>query len=196
MSSIEDTNLLTNPDRYRRHYRFTSAEYEAMINAGILGECHKVELIDGYVLEMEPYTIEPAMVANRAIRHFLDLGWEEYAGMIKATLCVGEGFVPDPDYWLARMDDFTLRVDPEDILLIIEVAEESLRFDLEVKARLYARAGVAELWVVDLPQLLLHRFTGPAPDGYLDHTVLTEDELVTPIKVPSKPIYIRDLLGR
>ncbi|MDE2938847.1 MAG: Uma2 family endonuclease [Chloroflexota bacterium] len=193
MSSEEDANLLTNPDR---HYRFTFAEYEAMINAGIRGECHKVELIDGYVLEMEPYTRELDLVANRAMRHFLDLDPEQYAGMVKATLYVGEGFVPDPDYWLAKMDDFTLRVDPDDILLIIEVAEESLRFDLEVKARLYARAGVAELWVVDLPQLLLHRFTRPAPGGYLDHTVLTEDELVTPLKVPSKPLYLRDLLGR
>ena len=43
-----------NPDQYRQHYRFTSAEYEAMIEAGILGKHHKVELIDGHVLEVEP----------------------------------------------------------------------------------------------------------------------------------------------
>ena len=72
--------------------------------------------------------------------------------MIKATLHVGEGFVPDPDYWLTRRG-YRLRFpQTEDILLVLEVAAESLRFDLEVKTGLYARAGVAELWVIDLPQ--------------------------------------------
>ena len=70
MSSEEGPKFLTNPAEYRRHYRFTSAEYEAMVEAGILGKYHRVELIDGYVLELEPYTLELDLVANRAMRHF------------------------------------------------------------------------------------------------------------------------------
>lgn len=194
MNAGETAGGLPNPADYRRHYRFTSAEYEAMIAAGILGKYHKVELIDGYVLELEPYTYELDTVANLAMELFFDLARREYAGMIKATLHVGEGFVPDPDYWLTRRGDRLRFPQTEDILLVLEVAAESLRFDLEVKTGLYARAGVAELWVIDLPRRVLHRFTGPAPDGYQVHTVLTEDEELTPIKVPGKTLRVRDLL--
>ena len=167
-----------------------------MIEAGILGKYHKVELIDGYVLEMEPPSYQQSLVANLAMHHFFDADRERYTGMVKATLYVGEGSVPDPDYWLVRMDEFTMKPEPEDILLILEVAEESLQFDLEIKTRLYAKAGVEELWVVHLQRRTLHRFTKPGPEGYKEHAVLTENEQLTPPKVPNKNLYVRDLLGK
>ena len=194
MSSNAEDQGQANLGRYRRHYRFSSAEYKAMIEAGILGKYHRVELIDGQVLELEPYTYEQDMVANRAMLHFLDLDRTRYTGMVKATLYVDEGFVPDPDYWLARMGDFTLSPEKDDILLVLEAAEDSLQFDLEVKSGLYATAGVEELWVVDVPSRTLHRFTDPAPEGYKERKVLTGNEQVTPRKVPGKSLYVRDLL--
>ena len=55
-----------------------------MIEARILGRCHRVELTDGYGLQLEPYTCAPDMVANQAMLHLLDLGRDGYTGMIKA----------------------------------------------------------------------------------------------------------------
>ena len=136
------------------------------------------------------------MVANRAMRLFFDLERRRYAGMIKATLHVGEGFIPDPDYWLTRRGDRLRFPQTEDILLILEVAAESLQFDLEIKSRLYSNSGIEELWVVDLPRRTLHRFTRPGIEEYDGHLVLSEDDQLTPIKVPNKTFYVRDLLGK
>ena len=194
MSSNAEDQGQANLDQYRRHYRFSSAEYKAVIEAGILGKYHRAELIDGQVLELEPYTYEQDMVANRAMLHFFDVDPVKYTGIVKATLYVDEGFVPDPDYWLARMDDLTLSPEKDDILLILEAAEDSLQFDLEVKSVLYSKAGVEELWVVDLPSRTLHRFTYPAPEEYKERQVLTENEQVTPRKMPGKSPYVRELL--
>ena len=92
------------------------------------------------------------------------------------------------------MDHFTQSPEKDDILLVLEAAEDSLQFDLEVKRVLYGKAGVDELWVVDLPGRTLHRFTNPAPEGYKERKVLTENEQVTPREVPGKSQYVRDLL--
>ena len=186
-SNIEDQGQ-ANPGQYRRHYRFSAAEYKAMIEAGILGKYHRVVLIDGQVLKLEPYTYEQDMVANRAMLHFLDVDPVRYTGMVKATLYVNEGFVPDPDYWLARLDDFTQSPEKENILLILEAGADSLPFDLEVRSVLYWKAGVDELWVVVLPGRTLHRFTNPAPEGYKERKVLTENQQVTTRKMPGKSL--------
>ena len=66
---------------------------------------------------------------------------------------------------------------------------------MEIKTALYVKAGVQELWVVGLPQRILHRSTGPEPEEYREHTILDEDERLTPIRVPGKPLYLGHLLG-
>ena len=71
---------------------------------------------------------------------------------------------------------------------------ESLQFDLEIKTRLYAKAGVEEFWVVDLPRRTLHRFTKPGPEGYKEHIVLAENEQLTPEEMANKTLCVRDLL--
>ena len=59
---------------------------------------------------------------------------------------------------------------PSDVLLLVKVADSSLRYDLTVKLPLYARAGIAELWIVDLKRRALDAFRSPAGDGYAEVT--------------------------
>jgi Uma2 family endonuclease len=81
---------------------------------------------------------------------------------------------PEPDLCLARpRADFYAggHPRPADVILVIEVADSSLGFDRGVKVPLYARAGIPAVWIVDLGRKLVHVYSGPSPDGYLErHT--------------------------
>ncbi|MFN4231636.1 Uma2 family endonuclease, partial [Thermus sp.] len=76
-----------------------------------------------------------------------------------------------------------------DVLLLVEVAETSLDYDLNVKTPLYAKAGVPEVWVVDLVRDRVHRFRKPTGEGYGQGETLEEGELeVLGLKVPVKEV--------
>ena len=68
----------------------------------------------------------------------------------------------------------------EDVLMVVEISDTSLAFDLSAKAMLYGRAGIAEYWVVDVPGRQLHRHTAPSPGGYARIELLTEFDTIAP----------------
>jgi Uma2 family endonuclease len=84
---------------------------------------------------------------------------------------------------------------PADALLVLEIADSSLRYDLETKASIYARYNVVEYWVEDIPnkRLVVHR--DPTPEGYRSVQTLTRDEKVRPVSFPDVEIAVSELLG-
>ena len=105
---------------------------------------------------------------------------------------------PQPDIALLRpRADFYTTAHPvaEDVLLLIEVAETSLRLDRRLKIPLYARALIREAWLVDLNRGCVEVHREPAPAGYRDVRALTRDGAVTPLAFPDLTIAIVDLLG-
>jgi Uma2 family endonuclease len=84
--------------------------------------------------------------------------------------------------------------EPEDLLLVIEVSDSTVRFDRSTKAALYARAGIADYWVVDLPgrRIVVHR--QPSGNGYGEITAYTAEERVAPLVRPADTILVADLL--
>ena len=87
---------------------------------------------------------------------------------------------------------FTANPKPEDLLLLVEIADTTLRFDVTVKAALYARAGVIEYWVLDVVgrRLLVHR--DPRAGAYADITVYDEHERVSPLAAPHASFLVAD----
>ena len=115
----------------------------------------------------------------------------------QSTIHLAEGFSPEPDIALLKYrQDHYRRQEPTaaDVLLVIEIADSSGRYDLEVKAPLYAQAGVPELWVLDLTGPHLHRFTGPTPQGYGEHSTPRPDESLGPSLLPDLQLQVSDLL--
>ncbi len=104
---------------------------------------------------------------------------------------------PEPDLIIARASAFSLARNPgpPDILLLVEVSDTTLRHDRTTKARLYARAGIADYWVMDVSsrRLFIHR--SPAGDRYENVVEYTEDESVSPLAAPGHAILISDLFG-
>jgi Uma2 family endonuclease len=82
---------------------------------------------------------------------------------------------------------------PTDLDLVIEIADTSLAFDLTVKAALYARAGIVEYWVLDVPgrRLIVHR--DPQSGQYGSVTAYNEQEGVAPLGAPSSTFQVRNV---
>ena len=103
---------------------------------------------------------------------------------------------PEPDLtWVARRDYRRGRPMAEDVLLVIEVSQSTLRFDLGTKAELYAAAGISDYWVVDVAahSIVVHR--DPAGGCYRDVRTYGESNELRPLRVPEVTIYPATIWG-
>ena len=178
--------------------KFTSRQYQWLIEEGYLTTEHKVELIEGEIRNMPPMGIEHGRSLRKQNLWLADHRGHDYIIQCQVTIHLAEGFTPDPDFVLLsyREDQYQAGQEPtaDDVLLVIEVSESSLRYDLEVKSVSYARANVPELWVVDIPHRLIHRFGQPSPDGYLSRATVGEEETISPELIPNLQMPVREAL--
>nr|CAA9231927.1 hypothetical protein AVDCRST_MAG63-1013 [uncultured Armatimonadetes bacterium] len=179
-------------------HAWTAEEYQRASEAGVFPPGLRTELIEGEILEMS------AQGADH-VRAVLKVGKrlrERFAGMahvrVQMTLPLGARRVPEPDLAVVRGDEDDAPAAPPaaDVLLIVEVSDWTLAFDRADKARMYARSGVADYWVVNLRarQVEVHR--GPDAPGYADVRAFAEGESVRPPLAPpdAAPIPVTDLL--
>ncbi len=149
------------------HYRFTVDDYHRMAEADILDEDDRVELIDGEIVTMSPIGWPHARIVNNLTSLFVVQAGGRYTVSIQNPLVVSEHDEFQPDLTLLRGDgprDHTPT--PSDILLVVEVSDTTLTRDLNIKLPRYARAGVGELWIVDVAGAAIERFTDPDPTGH------------------------------
>ncbi len=103
---------------------------------------------------------------------------------------------PQPDLLLLKpREDLYAEAHPgpEDVLLLVEVADASGSYDREVKAPLYARHGIQEVWVVDLAEGRVHRFLEPSPGGYREHQALALEDTLSPKAFPQLRVPVASL---
>ncbi len=147
-------------------------DYERMVDAGILGKQDRVELIGGEILDMAPIgRSHGSLVA--ALNQALILACHGRAIVFtQSSLWLDKWNVPQPDFAVLRFrSDFYAtgsRPGPADALLVVEVADSSLRYDLEVKLPLYAGAGIPEYWIVDVQERLVDAYRRPEGGGYAE----------------------------
>jgi Uma2 family endonuclease len=104
---------------------------------------------------------------------------------------------PEPDCAIVRdttLDYGDRHPDSTDIALVVEVADSTLKYDVEVKDKLYAQSGITDYWVVDLKNRQLHVFRNPTATGYTSHLILTEPNQITPIAFPQITLALTDIL--
>lgn len=179
-SSVSTNSLVTRVlrrmnsihDHPRRH-AITVEEYLRMGEADIFAPEARLELMEGEIVEMASISSAHASIVNT-----LDTLLREVAPKaivrVQSPLVLGERSAPQPDVMLLRSRaDRYYNAHPvaADALLVVEVADTTFKYDLEVKRALYARAGVAGLWVVDIDRHELHVFREPEL-GYSIHRVL------------------------
>jgi Uma2 family endonuclease len=143
-------------------HRLTRDDYYRMGEAGILGERDRVELLDGQLVDMSPIRPRHALVVD-ALTELLITAFTGRARVrVQNPVVLDNGSEPQPDVALVRFPWHghpQSHPEPADIFLLIEVADSSLDLDRRVKLALYARAGIREVWIVDLTTdaVLVHR---------------------------------------
>ena len=155
-------------DLVRRH-RLTVEEYFRMAEVGLLAPEMRVELIEGEIIDMAPighrHTSIISMLHGRFARELVGhvCVWN------RGTLRLSGFSAPQPDLVLLkhRQDEYGLSPPSvDDVLLIVEVSESSLRHDRMVKLPLYARYNIPEVWIVDVVTPGIHYFHSPGAEGY------------------------------
>lgn len=133
--------------------QFTVEEYYKMAGTGILKPEDRVELIHGEIFRMSPINSLHAGIVNFFTRRLLKALEGKASVCIQNPLSIDEHSEPQPDVLVThfRQDDYrNHHPRPEDVLLLIEVSDATLRLDRDTKLPLYARAGIPECWIVNL----------------------------------------------
>ncbi|MCH7686831.1 MAG: Uma2 family endonuclease [Planctomycetes bacterium] len=119
----------------------------------------------------------------------------------QGPLTLGPNSEPDPNVSVVAGTRDDYQEHPTTALLIVEVSRTTLAFDRRDKASLYAKAGIADYWIVNLIDRQLEVYRNPNPDenqpygfGYSEKTILKADDSITPLAAPESPIPVADLL--
>jgi hypothetical protein len=171
-------------DSPRRH-RYSVADYYRMGDAGIFAPDSREELIDGEIFDWAwPSPLHAAMVTCLHEVFWRAIG-DEALVSVRHPIRLSEFSEPQPDISLLKFRDDHYRENhpgPADVLLIVEVADSTLRFDRDTRVPLYAAHGIAETWLVDLPGRRLVRNRAPVQGNY---TLVDEPDLGVPVEVPA-----------
>lgn len=178
--------------------RFSVDDYHRLAEAGIIAPEERTELIEGVVYEMAPPGAQHASLVDRLARLFFGALADRAQIRIQSPIRLDPHSEPQPDVALLRLrpDEYAGALPgPADVLLVVEVAHATLRFDLGPKAVLYARHGVPELWVVDgaAGRVVVHREPGPA--GYGSIVALGSGGALSPLAFPGDGWPVEVLLG-
>jgi Uma2 family endonuclease len=182
--------------------QLTRAEYDGLIEAGFFQPEDRVELLGGVLVVKEPqggphYTA--TRLVEEALRRVFGAGWDVRG---QGPVALDDESEPEPDVAVVRGSIRDYRDHhPALPVLIVEIAYSSLDRDRGRKGSLYARAGLAEYWILDLVGRRLEVYRGPGADAaaafgwrYRDLTILTADASVTPLAAPGQSIRVADLL--
>jgi Uma2 family endonuclease len=146
--------------------RWSRHAYDEMIKAGIFGPDERIELVEGEIVEMSPQDPPHSvgvLVVEEALRRAFPVGFHVRAQL---PLALDDDSEPEPDLAVVRGDirDYVAN-HPATAVLIVEVAHSTLDYDRRRKARIYARAGIPEYWIVNLVDRVVEVYREPQSDG-------------------------------
>ncbi len=166
--------------------RFTVAEVEAMVAAGVMQEDERVELIGGELVPMSPKGNRHEVVKVALLHRWMRVAPGSVTVAPETTFRLGEDTYLEPDVVLCPREVWAKDLNGENALLVVEIADSSLRYDMGRKAALYASFGVRELWVIDAVRLTARIFREPSPGGYRAIEDLPADARLEPRFAPQE----------
>lgn len=180
-----------------RHW-FTVAEYNRMGETGILKEDDRVELIEGEIVEMSPIGRRHAASVDRLTELLGERLQRKVIVRVQSPIVLNDYTEPQPDVaLLKRREDFYERSlpAPDDVLLIVEVADTTLEYDRQLKVPLYARALISEVWIVNLVDEQVEVYTRPAEGVYQDVRRYGRGEAINSTDALSLTLGVDEMLG-
>jgi len=150
-------------------HKFTVEQYHQMVTNGILSPSDRLELINGEIIEMSPIGIRHASCVRRAINLLARKLGDSAIIDAQDPVKLNDSSEPQPDIAVLRpRADFyaDAHPQPQDILLLIEVADTTIATDRAVKVPLYASNSIPELWLIDLNNQIIEVYYEPIGDRY------------------------------
>lgn len=176
----------------------TVDEYHRMAEVGILHPDEKVELIAGQIIsKMSPQGSSHAAAIRRSDRLFSQSLGEGVSVQKQLPVILNNFSQPEPDIALVKADPFDYddsHPTAEDVYLIVEIAESTLKSDLQVKGKEYAKSGIEDYWVLDVNHRQLYVYRQPTESGYQQEMTLQENEAIAPLAFPHAKILVGELL--
>lgn len=179
-----------------KHYRFTVQGYEDLGEHGIINEDERVELIDGEILEMSPIGDKHLRCVNKLTRRLvMELG-ERAIVSIQNPVILSSHDEPQPDAAVLAPSAELHSGNPvaSDVLLLIEVSDSTLAYDRRVKLPLYARAGIPEVWIVDLGGRAITQYTDPRGGSFQTATTYRGGQSIAARLIADLTLHVDDLL--
>ncbi|MDB6057268.1 MAG: hypothetical protein JWO95_1112 [Verrucomicrobiales bacterium] len=180
-------------------HRFSVKDYYRMAETGVLARDARVELLDGQIIDMSPIGPFHSGIVARLSELFHTKAKERWTVFVQNPLHVDDHSEPEPDIMLLkRAPDFYTKSHPipADVFLLTEVADASLYYDREDKLPAYGRAGVAEVWIVNLVEQELEIYREPNFTGYSSKTILRRGQQAVPQSFLDVAVDVGDLLKR
>ena len=177
---------------------FSVSEYERMIEAGILSEDDRLELIEGDIVKMSPIGRSHAACVNRLNAFFNRLAGKDALVSVQNPVHLNDFSEPQPDVALLKpRGDFYSQSHPTpaDVLLIVEVADTSVETDRTVKVPLYGRAMIAEVWLVDLSGEVIETYALPVNGAYQQLRQAKRGDTLTLESLSQVKLRVDDILG-
>jgi Uma2 family endonuclease len=179
------------------HKLFTVDEYEQMIAAGVLGEDDRLELIEGEIIKMSPIGAIHVFIVNRLTNLLAARVRERAIVSVQNPIRLANS-QPQPDLTLL-LPSVGLRPHSlpgaGDVLLLIEVADTTARFDQAVKVPVYGGEGIGEYWLVDIAKGVVEVYRGPGAGGYETKETFGPGDVVSPEAFPDVRLDVHDIVG-
>jgi len=170
--------------------RFTVAELERMTAAGILHEDERIELIGGEIVPMAPKGYRHELLKGALTVYWARVLPPEVMFITETTFRLTEDTYLEPDFVLYPRAVGLRGLNAETALLVVEVSDSSLGYDLGRKALFYAGFGIKELWVIDAVNLKTRVYRDPVPEGYGYKDDLGPNDRLVPQAVPALAVKL------
>src|SRR5579872_6491235 len=171
---------------------FTIADLERMAEVGLIAPDERLELIGGEIVPMSPKGSR-----HETIKAAINFHWGQrcpagFAFIPETGLRLDERTYIEPDFIVFERKRRLADIRGPDVLLAVEVADSSLRYDLDRKPLVYAGFGVRELWVIDAERHAVHRHAEPSPVGYKRIEEYGGADRLTPLHAPAPFAFALD----
>lgn len=178
--------------------RFTLDEYHRMAESGILSEDDRVELVYGEIVEMSPINVPHALCVNLLNKLFSRQVPDDFMVSVQNPIYIDDANEPQPDLAILKPGGYMEKLQhpsAEDIVLLVEVADSTVQTDRRDKMPLYARAGISEAWIVNIPQKVVEIYRDPQNGKYRSVQRAGRGQSIAPNAIADVVVRVEDFLA-
>ena len=188
-------NIQTQPQP--RRLRFTVDEYYRMIELGLLKDYEKAEIIEGELIQSMPIGDRHACIVDNLMDFFIKNVPDTIRVRGQNPIRISDYNEPQPDLSFGDLTKYDGRRKPkaDEVLLVIEVSDATLKYDRNTKLALYAEAEIPEAWIVNLPNDIIEIHTKPKFGLYQLVQIFNRGEMVKSEAIPNLEIEVEKIIG-